>query len=221
MPNPKNIFMKTLSITALSFLLSFSSFAQNKFKLGLMGNMAVNNFKSNTDNLKSDGSGLGFGFGLISDFYFSDNYAFGTGISIINQKFGVLYASKDTTELNQYALRNLEIPIGLKFQSNPINKIRLVGNFGGIFGTNIFAKKTQEFRTSSGSYFPNKEIDAGEDINLFNAQFVIGGGIFYPLNGDTGIEAILDYKNGLTDLLDGNLKSGLVNSIGVRIALIF
>lgn len=219
--NNKSIY-KFLILTLLSaFIFVSNGWCQNKFKLGLMGDLAVNSFKSNVDNLKSDKNGLGLGFGLISDFYFSENYSFGTGLGIINQSFGTAFQKTDTVETNQYKIRNLEMPMTLKFQSNPISNIRLVGNFGGVLGLNIFAKKTQEFKTTSGTFIPNKDVDASDDINLWNVQFIIGAGIFYPLNGDTGIEAMLNYKNGLTDILDGNSKSGAVNSIGLRLALIF
>jgi hypothetical protein len=76
--------MKKLTAVALLILSGFASQAQNNEGLhfGLKVTPSIAWLRTDTKGTESDGSKFGFCYGLMTEFRFSDNYSFATGLDV-------------------------------------------------------------------------------------------------------------------------------------------
>ena len=132
----------TLTITAICFTLL--STAQD-FRFGFKAAPAITWVKSNTKTLSSDGSGIGFSYGIMGDFGLSDNYAVATEVLVtdMRSKFKmndtILTHSNSGSPAVKYSdvsldfkTKYIQIPISLKMKSGKVGSSELVyfGQFG-------------------------------------------------------------------------------------------
>ena len=169
-------------------------------------------------------------FGFTFNKYFSTNYAFSTGINILNA--GGRLISSDTTymKLNNlsakvlpgnpvvYKIQYLSVPIGLKFKSNQIGYITFFSDIG-IDPKVIIGGKAD---------IPSLKIKgegAIDELNTFNLSYHILTGIEYSLGGSTAVVFGLGYDNNFLDVTKdiNNQPSDMVtqNIIKFRIGLNF
>ena len=129
--------MKKFSLFPILIVMIFISgslFSQesgntNLFHFGLKISPALSWFTPGDKSLINNGSKLGFNYGLITEFRFSKNYAFSTGLEILNAggklRFpdSTLYTVPGVTQKNlkdsslhirTYKLRYIDIPLLLK-----------------------------------------------------------------------------------------------------------
>jgi hypothetical protein len=101
---------------------------------------------------------LRFGFGIMIDKMFTDNYAFGTGLNIIHTGGELSYLYTDAykkdgataftpviaEKVRNYHLQYLEIPLTLKLRTNEIGAITYWAQMGIGLGLNIRARGDDE-----------------------------------------------------------------------------
>lgn len=194
---------------------------------------------------RSAGNKLGFMYGLMFDYQFAPNYAIISGLQI-NSTGGIIetanpaaadmWASK--THMN-YSLQYLEIPIGIKLKSDPINKIRIFGQAGLSMGFNIGKKATYEIvqsrsiggDTTFTSDAKEKLTGGIGNVAPIMFQMNLGAGIQYAVSRNVDAYVGIFFNNGfapnatdptkndkLPKFTDGNTR---MNSVSLRLGFYF
>jgi hypothetical protein len=187
----------------------FVSNAQQKIVFGLHADPVISWFSSDIKEIKNEGSRPGFNFGLTYNKYFTPNYSFSTGISLINA--GGRLISSDTTILEftnftstvlpgkpvVYKIRYLAIPVGLKLQTNQIGYITFFSDVG------LDPKIVIGGKADIPSLEISKE-DAMNELRKVNLSFHITGGIEYSMGGTTALVLGLNFDNNFMDITKDN-----------------
>jgi hypothetical protein len=160
----------TLLFAGLVFLSQITKAQDNRdFRIGFKIIPGFNWVKSKTSNILSDGSGIGFSFGLMSDVRLADNYFFSPEIMItsmsnrtkLRDTNDVLLAGTTNSFYNnvthKYNLKYLEIPLTFKFRTNERNSLRFWGQVGIAPGFLISSNVTTAAQPSMGNTAPFPE----------------------------------------------------------------
>jgi hypothetical protein len=192
-----------------------ATFAQKSFQLGLQLSPNISWINPDSDGLESEGSKVGFSYGLIGDFNISENYAFSTGITLLSsggkisypdrEEVGVPAAKVDGRTTADVRLKYIQIPLTLKLKTNEIGYMRYYGQFGfgAAFNYDSFADK--EFKYSGGGTDSENKADYGSEINLFRASLIVGLGAEYNLSGNTSLIFGLSFDNGFLNILNKDI----------------
>jgi len=238
----------SLLLVGLVFFAEISHAQDDRdFRVGFKIIPGFNWIKSKTNNVLQDGSGIGFSFGLMADVKLDQNYFFTPEINITSMSNRTKLKDTNNVMLNgsgyynnvthKYSLKYLEIPLTFKFRTNESNGMRYWGQFGVAPGFLIGSTVTTAATPSNGNtkpfpesdkYIPNESdndkldfVDNEDNVNIFRASMILGGGIEYNLSGNTSFYAGLRFNNGFTDILD-NKKSKVINNVlGLEIGLFF
>ena len=196
---------KTLLVLSLS-LITFLGFGQNDsaLKLALMAHPNIGFIKA--ENGKGGGQSLGFIYGLASDFEFSDNYSFSTGLLVttVNGRSSIInfYPYHDTSSGTpafydvKYMMQYLEIPLALKLKTDEVGDLSWYGKFGFTADLRLGAKQTVE----SGGNLLAEKVKASNNTRFFRAGLLIGAGAKYKIFGNTSLTGGLSYNNGMSDI---------------------
>lgn len=194
---------------------------------------------------RSAGNKIGFIYGLMFDYQFANNYAIISGLQV-NSTGGIIETSNPLAEDQwaskthvNYSLQYLEIPVGIKLKSDPINKFRIFGQAGLSVGFNIGKKATYEIT--------QKRSIAGDTVFKADAKEKLTGGIgnvapiMFQMNVGTGIQYAVSHNvdayvgvffnngfapnatdptknNNLPKFKDGNTR---MNSVSLRLGFYF
>ena len=93
-----------------------------------------------------------------------------------------------------FSLQYIKIPLALKFKTKEIGYFTYFAQIGLEAGVNVKA---------------NVSIDANnidkekvtDEVKLFNAGYLIGGGVEYSIGGNTSIILGIQYENGFLDII--------------------
>ena len=133
--------IKILLISLMLSLIPQKSVSQ-EIQIGLYTEPLISWFSSDTDLSVNDGARPGLAFGLTYDRYFARNYAFSSGISLINASGRLSYSDtllirfkNSETELNAgdnitYRIQYLSVPLGIKLKTNQIGYMTFFANTG-------------------------------------------------------------------------------------------
>jgi len=185
--------------------------AQPKISLGLHADPAISWFSSDTKLVTNNGAAAGFNFGLTFHKYFTQNYAFSTGISLLN--VGGRLISSDTTKMEfqnfistvlpgkpvTYKIQYLSIPIGLKLQTNQIGYITFFSDIG------LDPKVVVGGKADIPSLKITNE-NATKELKTFNLSYHVTAGIEYSLGGTTAMVVGLNFDNNFLDITRDNGK---------------
>jgi len=202
--------------SALLFLLLFSVIpnglilAQQRIGFGIHADPGISWFSSDIKEIRNDGARPGFNFGLTFNRYFTPNYSFSTGISLLSA--GGRLVSKDTTKFvlansNStstifpekpviYKIQYLVIPIGLKLQTNQIGYLTLFSDMG-LDPKVVIGGKADIPPDISGE-------NAINELKMFNLSYHITAGIEYSLGGNTAMILGLNFDNNFLDITKDN-----------------
>ncbi|MBX7050528.1 MAG: PorT family protein [Flavobacteriales bacterium] len=151
--------MKNRILLLAVLCLSLSAAAQEQeWKIALHVDPNFSWMKPGSKDIEQGSNKLRFGFGIMIDKMFTDNYAFGTGLNVVNTGgelsylYKSLYRSSNSSSnqevivnLNRtYNVKYLEIPLTLKLRTNEIGYITYWAQFGVGLGMNIGAKADDE-----------------------------------------------------------------------------
>ncbi len=175
--------------------------------------------------LKSNGTKLGYTFGLMADFPVgpTGNYAFASGLFLttVGGGFTEDYAFVENVGADplvkaletDVSLRYIDLPLTIKMKTNEIGYARYFGQIGVMTSFNIRAKADFEVPVIAATLTDGTPIVSGftllededfqSDINLFRAALVIGGGMEYNFSGNTALLVGITYNNGFTNILNG------------------
>ena len=209
--------MRTASIKVINrfsilfliiFLLQINRLQAQNISFGVFADPAVISwFSSDNKATKNDGARAGFNFGFTFNKYFTNNYAFSTGINILSTGGTLINNSNDKLIMTFnnfsdtlmpgkpviYKIQYLNVPIGLKFKSNQIGYITFFSDIG-IDPKVVIGSKAD---------IPSDNIKGETAINelrRFNLGYHIMAGIEYSLGGSTAVVLGLGFENNFLDV---------------------
>lgn len=207
----------------------------NGLHFGLKAAPSLAWLRTDSKGLVSNGSKFGFTYGLITEFKFSDNYSFATGIDV-TYRGGKTRSTEESVFLNgdlattitdnSITLQYVEVPITLKLKTNEIGYLTYYLQAGLAPGINIrarndFKSSTQDKTTGAVTTFESSKVDISSNINTLNLSMVIGGGVEYTLSGSTVLLAGLQFNNGFLDVDDRTEYKVNSNYLALTIGLLF
>lgn len=227
--------MKRTFISLLLLFFAGTVFAQDSsspyygFRLGLTAHPTIGWVKPEIG--KSNGVSLGFSYGLIGDFNFTQNYSFATGLTIttINGKskevvtvpsFSSLYPAPSPSQYEyqiKYKLQYVEVPLTLKLKTVKINNARYYGQFGLSNGILIGAK--EDIDQSGGP--SSKDLNVSDDLRFYRAGLIIGAGAEFDISPNSSITTGLTFNNGFTDLTKDKNTTVRNHYIGINFGVFF
>lgn len=215
--------MKKIFTLLFILLVTVGAFAQN-FHFGLKVAPSITWVKPDTKPYSSAGVDVGFNYGIITDFGFTENYSFSTGIDV-SYKGGCLdYVDTITTSTTDYRLQYIEIPLTLKMRTNEIGYITYFGQFGFAPGINLRARAdiTSTTTVNNTTTIINLEDeDIKDDINVFSTSMIIAIGMEYSLGGKTSFMAGFTFNNGFIDILDDKDSKAITNYLALTLGVLF
>jgi hypothetical protein len=228
---------QTYNIQITRYLILFILFitpgfvqAQQRISFGIHADPVISWFGSDIKETKNDGARPGFNFGLKFNKYFTPNYSFSTGISLLNA--GGRLVSSDTTIMEFtnfnstvlpgkpviYKIQYLAVPIGLKLQTNQIGYITFFSDLGIDPKVVVGGKADIPSLNVSGE-------KAISELRVFNMSYHVTAGIEYSLGGTTAMVLGLNFENNFLDITKDNkpqLKDKVSHKLlGFRIGLNF
>jgi hypothetical protein len=202
-----NFRLQIRKIVIIILLLSIPviSYSQYKIVFGLHADPVISWFSTDGRDVKNDGARPGFNFGLTYNRYFTSNYSFSTGISLINA--GGRLRSSETTimrftnftstvlpgESVVYKIKYLAFPIGLKLQTNEIGYLTYFSDIG--FDPKIVIGGKADIPSLGIS-----NENAIKELNPVNLSYHITAGIEYSLGGTTALVFGLNFDNNFLDI---------------------
>jgi hypothetical protein len=219
--------LKTL-ITALLLGTSVLAGAQEsdmedrKIRFGLQASPNFGWMNPNISQFEKDGlqPRLGFGYGLVLDYKFSEssNYLFSTGFNITSSGGGLIesYDSTSvfvpsagvTTEIyytgkldRTYRLNYVNVPLLLKMRTNEIGYMSYFAAIGIDLGfrTRVFANDQFDWEDNAAGPAlgdSRKDLNITKQMNFFRTALNISAGGEYNLSGNTNIYFGLGWHNG-------------------------
>jgi hypothetical protein len=198
---------KALKITLMTALIFVSviSNAQQVISFGVHADPVISWFSTDISSVKNDGARPGFNFGLTFNNYFTKNYSFSTGITLMHTSGRLV--SSDTTTLRFtnstvkvlpgkqviYKIQYLAVPLGLKLQTNQIGYLTFFTDLGFVPKIAISRKADVPSLNISGE-------NALNELRIANLSYHITGGIEYSLGGSTALVFGIDFDNNFLDI---------------------
>ena len=200
--------LKIILIVLMIFNAPISN-GQKYIGFGVHVDPVISWFSTDIKEIRNDGARPGFNFGLKFNKYFTPNYSFSTGISLL--KAGGRLVSSDTTIMEfsnfnstvlpgnpvVYKIQYLTFPLGLKLQTNEIGYITFFSDLG-------LDPKVALGRKAD---IPSLDITgetATDELRLFNFSYHITAGIEYSLGGTTSLVFGLNFDNNFMDITKDN-----------------
>lgn len=163
--------------------------------------------------VESNGSKVGYTWGLMIDYFFADNYGIATGFQV-NTTGGKINAThmpdtvlQPSTVYNanfEYSLQYLELPFQLKLRTDDLfrSRIRAFGQIGLTAGVNIGKKVTytaiytDENGKQQTAIGDKEKLKGSLTAAPFTMQLNIGGGIERPISEKLTAYIALFFNNG-------------------------
>ncbi len=207
---------KWISLILLIYLISPALGQQSELgiRFGFQLSPTYTWMVNSSNKINKSGGNWGFRAGLISEYFFTENYAFISGIGfsfnqggiLIHESRGTYWAGSDIFPAPDtlpagvklgYSLRYLEIPLGLKMRTREFGYIRYFMEPHFIIGF-----RTQAQGQIEGPGIPDglERIDIRGDVNSVNVSVCVGGGIEYAISGTTTFIAGLNLQFGFVDV---------------------
>ncbi len=188
------------------------------YKIGIKVSPNISYMKSENGDITIDRAPLKFGFGLVVDKMFAENYAIGTGVNVYRvggrTQYSYVQNVVDTASIynltRDHKLTYIEIPLTLKLRTSPIAGITYWGQFGtGIsylykaYSDDTY-QQLYDKRGINAAYVSNPGsivTDPGNEIQKellpVRASLIIAAGIEYPISGSTAVMAGFTFNGGL------------------------
>lgn len=222
--------MKKIVFLVMAVAMANLVVAQGKsFKIGIKLSPAVGFLKTDVGDIATNGRPLRFGYGLIFDRMFSENYALGFGLNMVefggHAEYTRLYSESGGTQMVQYIKRDyskvkyIEMPLTLKLRTAMIGKMIYWGQFGVGLGylfsgyadeevTNLYeqsdASNNGPFVLSDRKMSLDDKLDIKSELNPIRASMIIAAGAEYPISGTTYLSYGITYNGGLISMYGMN-----------------
>lgn len=230
----------TIYLLVLLFFIHGAIFSQGKspVKLGLKVAPNIGWMSPGTKGYSSDGARFGGTIGLISDFYFTENYAFSTGLNFqyVNGSLNyhdslqvaenAAYVMKYGEITSLYKILYLEIPLMVKMTTKTFGKMSFFGQIGFGTGFRLSANKKDIFQPAVGEPSElNYEFNGG--TTLIRESLLIGLGTEYHLDQTSRLLIGFSFSGSLNNILTGQnystseVEKSHLNFVELNIGFIF
>jgi hypothetical protein len=176
------------------FLAPFLCEAQESVKslqLGFTLSPTLSWLTGGGNDMRSEGSKVGFSYGVIGDFGFARNYFFSTAFTLTSLNSE---ARRGDGTTDDYRLQYVEIPLSLKLKSNPTDMGRFYGTFGLGTGVNVSAKKDVTGSANNSS----DDVTIGSSVNTFRLGLIAGAGAEWSIGRNLNAVTGVNFNNGFT-----------------------
>ncbi len=201
----------------LVLLFTIVTFAANAqfppYYFGLKAAPQISWMKPDADNYTGNGAKMGFAWGFIAEFNFTENHSIATGFNMLfnggKMKFPDVVDSVSGSMAREYSFKYVEIPLTLKMRTNPIKGMRYFGRIGLGTAFKIGSKKEDEFTQTGGSTesFPKSNYT---EAAVWRESLIVGLGGEYEMKEGPKLGLELTFNNGFTNTLkDSDEKSTL------------
>ena len=124
-----------ISLVLLFSLVAYAANAQfPPYYFGLKAAPQISWMKPDADNYSGNGAKIGFAWGFIAEFNFTENHSITTGFNMLfdggKLKFPSVIDSVNGTMARDYSLKYVEFPFTLKMRTNQTNGMRYFGRIG-------------------------------------------------------------------------------------------
>jgi hypothetical protein len=196
-----------ITLLLLLSLVTYAAKAQYPpYYFGLKAAPHISWMKPNVDNYEGAGAKVGFAWGFIAEFNFTENHSITTGFNMLfdggKLKFPATQGEETGTMIRDYSMKYIEIPLTLKMRTNDINGMRYFGRIGLGTGFKIGAKKTDEFTPTGGSTVTGNKTNY-DDVAMFRESLIVGLGAEYAIEQGPKMGLELTFNNGFTNVLTG------------------
>ena len=179
--------MKKLFLAVLAIAATAGS-ASAQVEIGLKISPSITSLRAESTSanaFSSDGSQLGFGGGLVVDYFFGENYAFSTGLLLTGKGGTITYNDVVNNAplvgiKQKFTTQYLELPLTVKLFTNEIAPAtRLYFQVGGSLNVPIGTRiNSEKFYRDPATGTENK---AGDYVYFFDADALIAAGAEYQL----------------------------------------
>jgi hypothetical protein len=213
-------------ILSLIILVFSSQIFSQKLSFSVVVDPIITWMKTNDQDIQRDGYHFGYNIGLVMDKYFTDSYAFSTGLSILNTGGSLHYldsidfdfgSGRDTLPGGTtvtYNLRYITIPFSLKFNSPEIGYTTMFAHLG--INNHINIRATADIPSQNIS----KE-DIKNEIHTFLITFFIGGGVEFSFGGDFAILGGIYLTGAIWDVTTNTDYRAYINMLSLRLGVKF
>ena len=223
--NDHHINFNKYYLLLLFIILPFAVNSQN-LRFGVSFDPQLSWLKPDVKNITKEKSKLGLNAGLIMNYYFAENYAFSTGISInysggnIAYKDSVAFEFRNSTDnfpdgaTVLYKLEYLNIPLEIRLKTNEI----------GYFVYYTHLGVTSHIGLNASIDIVEENIENAvvlNEINTFNLSYHIGAGLEYSLGGNTALILGFIYNNGFIDVTKKENDKVILSSMALKIGIMF
>ncbi|TPG62290.1 porin family protein [Hymenobacter nivis] len=202
--------MKKLFLV-LSALVASATAASAQVEIGVKVSPSVSYLRAESPSstaFANESSKFSFAGALIVDYFFGENYAFGTGLALTGKGGTISYTERNPlssssigTRVNQkIATQYIELPVTLKLFTNELAPAtRLYFQLGGSLAAPIATRINNE-KFYQDPYNNNNETKASEHVFVLDVNALLGAGVEYQLGHSTKLLAGLSYHRGLVNL---------------------
>ena len=209
---------KSLLFAIVMLALTLSASAQYRgFTFGMKLGPSFDWAGSKNNTIQNEGTRMGFRWGLVADYYFSEYYAVVTGLNVNYLRGHYSYADMMAFPLdsvtNYYVMGNVdrrykattfEIPVALKMVTEEFGPFSFFAQVGGSFGYTRKALAKDDFiSTEAGAALQHSDEDyvsAKAQYNPIHVGLNVAVGAQFIIKGSTRAFADLYYSR---DLLNG------------------
>lgn len=229
---------KIVLIVAIS-IITFNSYSQG-MRMGLTASPQLSWMNSDASTISSDGTQMGFNFGLITDFFFAERYSLSSGITINNTGGKLKYSDSLRFKTNditydlaegssiKYKIQYIDIPFSFRMESNQIGYFVYYAQFGitNHFRVGASADIEGVFEGDAGDEnLSLSGVGCKDEVGFFNMGYNIGAGTNYYFSKNTAITLGILYTNGFIDVTNNDNKRAKDNvslrSVTVKIGVLF
>lgn len=208
----------------ITLLLFFSCFllgeaeAQKKLRFGFQASPSWSWLRTNDRKIEGVSSNWGIKLGALGEYYFTDNYAFTTGLGFGFNQGGTLqngysrwkpWDASDLTDIPSdtfsietklhYRVTYVEIPFGLKMRggSNEDSRIKFYAELP-MFTLGFVTKGIGDIRGTNDQNL--EDIDIREEVRGLSLSWGLGGGIEYEFASNGSLMAGIAFQKQFTDI---------------------
>jgi hypothetical protein len=244
--------MKNLLLALMIIGFGCEAFAQDqavgpntrkKFKIGFNLSPSIDFFQANTEGINLDKIRTKFGYGLMAEYAFTNNYAITFGLEHKMAGASLDFSTDadvrylDQSDKTEYRLLTrvhrldyINIPITLKLMTNQIGYFTYFGQFGvdlSILASSQAKDSRQELLSSTtdtsgvvsevfGSASEAQDFIGRYNQTMFiNVKLRIGAGFEWNFSGNTSLVVSVSYHNGFIDLMKDAKKDKVDNDEGL------
>lgn len=215
----RSLLLYTLLLTGTALL---AQPIQGDLRFGFQLSPTFSSMTTDNNQINGDGTNLGLKLGLISEFYFRDNYSFSTGLNFHLNAGGTLFYEDSYDRVSiwgeavsevldtarfaggtsfKYNLQFVEIPLGLTLRTREFGYLRYfirpAFNIGIVTQARGNVKNTNQLD-------PEESFNIASAVNGVNLSWGIGAGVEYSISPNTALVGGIGFQSGFADLTTDN-----------------